>query len=515
MDDGLLQTVEHGDEEPRFVMLETVREYAREQLTAHGELNEAQEVHAAFYRQLAEQAAVRLSGPDQDDWLARLDAEHDNLRAALAWSRDRSAGAAHLPLATTLWRFWQVRGYLSEGRRWLEEALAHGSAPPSLRAEALTGAAALARSQGDYEQAVRLQEESLKLWQEIGDQRGTATALQTLGVIAWDQGGYQRAIELYEEGLAISRDLGDRRLIGSMLGNLGSALADQGDSARAVEILEESLALRREMNDRRGIAILLSHLGRAAKFLGEAECATAYYTEALLGFRRLGDIHSSAVMLVNLGQVAIERGALHEATGLYDEALALCRDLGEQRGIAECLTGFGQIAAARGRPARAARLLGSAAALRRQIGASQVPPPEQARYDSLVAGIRAAVGEETFAAAWTTGVALPLDRVLAGTPNGEESADERGRDVQRADTPAPPRTAPALPGGLTAREAEVLGLIAAGGSNREIADTLVVSVRTVEHHIANIYRKIDARGRADATAYAIRHGLLHPEPPSR
>jgi non-specific serine/threonine protein kinase len=270
-------------------MLETVREYGLEQLAASGEEMMARDRHLAWCVALAEEAEPRLTGPEQVAWLARLEAEHDNLRAALGWARERGEGKMGLRLAGALWRFWWTHGHLSEGRRWLEETLKRGDrASAASRATALTGAGTLAWTRGDYAHATAPHEKCLVLRRALGDRSGIAHALGTLGNVAHSQGDYGRATTIYEECLAIRRALGDRQGIASALGNLGAVAYQQGESRRAVALQEESLALKRALGDTWGIAGSLVNLGNVAYSQGEYGRAEVLYEESLALFRELG-----------------------------------------------------------------------------------------------------------------------------------------------------------------------------------------------------------------------------------
>jgi len=231
VDKSLLRS-EQGTE-PRFTMLETIREYGLEQLASVGEAEALRRRHAAHYLAVAKRAEPALTGAEQGTWLARLEGEHDNLRAALQWSRDSGESALGLRLAGALWRFWYVRGHLSEGRAWLDGLLALTTSDrepdvAAIRAKALTGAGVLANIQGDYDRATVLCEESLTLYRRLDDTRGPAVALNILGNLAMNQGAYARAVALSEESLALYRTLGDKRGMAVALNNLGVVLLHQG-----------------------------------------------------------------------------------------------------------------------------------------------------------------------------------------------------------------------------------------------------------------------------------------------
>ena len=475
--DGLASLLEKSllrqgaGDEVRFTMLETIREYAREQLGARGEAAVQQQQHAEYYLALAEAAAPELRGAHQVAWLERLNAEHDNLRAALAWLLEQQAIACSLRLAGALWRFWHIRGHLSEGRRWLEAALAlagrEGPVPPIgtvpplpdtghrvAKAQALNGAGALATSQGDYAMARALHERSLALRRELGDTRGIAASLNNLGLVAREQGDYGAARALFEESLALKRELGDKLAIANSLSNLGLVAFDQGDYGAARALHEESLTLGCELGDKWGIAISLS----------------------------------------NLGEVARAQGDYATARVLFEESLTLKRELDDKLGIAHSLEGFAGVASAQGHAEQALRLAAAATTLREVIG-GPLSSVEQARLDRWLVPARQAVSEAIQTAAWEVGRAMPVEQAIAYA-------------LEPAPQPlVPPPAKTPYPAGLTAREVELLRLVAQGLTNVQIADRLVISPRTVNAHLSAIYGKLGVSSRSAATRFAVEHQL--------
>ena len=402
----------------RYWLQETMRQYAHEKLMAANMAPAAHERHLAWYLHLAEEGSHALTGPDQLTWLDRLTAEHDNLRVALSWSTavetPRSVGpAAALRLAGALWRFWWMRGFPHEGRRWLEMTLADPDAGPlESRTRALDGAGVLAADQGDYGRARALHEESLALWRAAGDPAGVAGALNNLGSVAQQQGDHQAARLAHEESLALYRSLVDAPGIAGALNQLACiARDDQGDYALAGTLLEESLALRRTLGDSRGVAISLNNLGLVAYCQSDYSRAGVLLEESLALRRSLGDTRSIANSLGNLGRVAIGLRDYRQGVDLYQQSLALRRDQGDRRGIVECLEGLALIAVMRQEADRAARLLGAAEALREEIG---FPRPQPARDvpDQAVA-LCASLGEEEFVALWAAGRSLGLEHAIA------------------------------------------------------------------------------------------------------
>jgi predicted ATPase/class 3 adenylate cyclase len=366
----LVQTEVAG--ETRFVLLETIHEYARERLEASGEAEAVRRAHAAYFQALAEEAEPALEGPQQGVWLACLEREHDNLRAALGWALETGEGEIGLGMTAALWRFWEMRGHLSEGRRWCERVLDQRSAAAAPRAKALTGAGTLAWQQGDYARATALHEEALALYREIGDQPGIAFALNNLGVQALDQGDHERAVPYFEQSLALARDVGATRISAFALHNLGEVARHQGAYGRAQALYEECLAL----------------------------------------LRRLGDSWVTCMQLIGLARVAQEQGNDARAMAFCQESLPVCRDTGCKDPIATCLEGVVTVACAQGQFERVAHLCGAAAALREAIGAP-IAPADRAGYERTVAAARAALGDDAFAAAWAVGQTWQVDEAIA------------------------------------------------------------------------------------------------------
>jgi len=451
VDKSLIKCESGTDETPRFMMLETIREYAREKLESSGQAARARRHHAAYYLRLVEAAERELSGARQERWFACLEAEYNNLWAALEWfASDDIAGG--LRLACGLRHFWHAHGYLSEGRAWIEGLLARcedRGVSDATRARALCVAGFLALHQGDLARTVMLSAASLTLDRGLGEQRGIADAMHNLAGVAFMRNEYARASELFEECLALYRALGDQAEVAQMLKNLGLIAKDQGDFARATGFYQESLAIRRALGDKRGIAQASFNLGVVAYWqgdyagaielseqglayyreladkmgaayvldtLGMAYCRQAAYEQAmrlldesLLMFRELGDQFGIALLLTDMGGVALAQNDAEQAARLYAEALALSWKIGDKRRVAFCLEG---LAAAGPCPAgRAARLFGAAAALRDAIG-SPLPPSERPDYERGLA-VAHAGDPQAFAAAWAVGRAMEFEQAVA------------------------------------------------------------------------------------------------------
>jgi predicted ATPase/class 3 adenylate cyclase/Tfp pilus assembly protein PilF len=394
--EGLSTLVDHSlvqqweeDGEPRFGLLHTIREYALERLEGSGEAEVLRRAHAAFFLTLAEQAEPELTGPEARAWLARLEREHGNLRAALGWARERGEAETGLRLVAALERFWWVRGYLREGRAWVEGLLG-----PAAGTGAASGTAGVVSPAEAVPVGVR------------------ARALLAGGSLALWQGDFAAAQPRLEQAAAQARAAGDRRTAGSALNSLGLLASRQGDRERAGARYEASLTLMREVGDQRGIAVVLANLGDLAVRQGDLERAAAVVNEALALGRQVGDHERIAVCLLYLGVVARKRGDLAPAEALGREALALFREFGDPRRCAAALEQLAATVGVAGHGARAARLLGAARAVQEVVGAPP-PAPERADTEAAVAPARAALGEERWAAAFAAGRAMTLEEAIA------------------------------------------------------------------------------------------------------
>jgi predicted ATPase/Tfp pilus assembly protein PilF len=378
--DGVTSLVEKSlvrvlgqDDDVRFGMLETVREYGWERLLSAREVSEVRDRHAAWCLALAERAEPELMGPNQQRWSDRLDAEHDNLRAAHAWSIERRRAEMALRLASAVQRFWTTRGLLGEGRRWLEQALEIDvPVPPSIRTKALVVSGVLAYYQGDYGQAVVLGEEALACSRLLDDPARIGAALGVLAMVAEASRELQRAETLFKEALSLFQLVNDRGRASGIINNLGLLAWRQGDNERAAALHEEALALRRELGDRVGQAGSLS----------------------------------------NLGLVAADTGDYMRAKALEGESLKLEVELGNKRGLADSFENVARIADAMREDDRSAVLFGAAEALRVRLGFPPFPLDGDTNQ-RRIAKLRARLGESAFAAAWEVGREMSLDEAIA------------------------------------------------------------------------------------------------------
>ena len=338
----------------RYGMLEPVMQYALEKLQESREAEETKRRHFAYFLGLAEEAeqiyglltGTKLTGAEGEAWMDRLEREHDNLRTALGWAKERGEVEAGLRLVGALGWFWWTRGYFVEGHNWAEHFLekpVRGDlrAMDGARAKALLGAGMLSYGRGDLLRSLGLLEEGLATYRRLGDQAGTAAILAELGKVVRAQGDDDRAQELSKEGLHLSRLLGDNRSAAISLLTQGHLARHRGDLARAAELFGEALALWKKLEDRRGVAYSLCNLGVAALERGEAGYALELHEESLRLYEALQDKPGRAYALINLGDVARSLGEEGRAVSLYEEALALHKELGIERGVLRALERLG------------------------------------------------------------------------------------------------------------------------------------------------------------------------------
>ncbi len=330
---------------PRVTMLETIREFGSEQLAAHHEATAIGQQHTAYYLALAQEAAAALDGPEAIAWLARLDTEHDNLRAALRWALDRGDRVTALRLAGALWRFWAQHGHLSEGRRWFREAFAlpgdAGPAAPAAQVNWLVGAARLAMDQAAFDEAAAYCAQAAALAREHGDARDQAAALNTQGLLARAQNRYADSAQAHQAALPLARAAADRSGAAAALLGLAYAAMFTGDATRAASLAEESLAEARESGDQPILAQVLFFLSWVASNGAGFERAGVLVTEALSLFSKLGDTSGCAEALFVLGTVEVYSGRYQEAAGFFADSLQLHRDGGAEPITARDLGGLG------------------------------------------------------------------------------------------------------------------------------------------------------------------------------
>lgn len=536
IDSSLLIQIERDGAEPRLVMLEMIREYGLEVLAASGQEEIIRQAHVDYYLALAEKAGPELVGPQQAEWLERLEREHANLQAAMHWTiaqgKMKHDMTSALRMGVALRNFWVVHGPYSEGRTFLEQALASSEGvAASVRANALFAAANLAFNQSDHDRAEELCQQSLQLFRELDDRPGIAYALYLLAWVSRDN--IEIDILLVEEALTHFKEIGDKEYIAWSVYTLAYSYTLRGEYSRAYALVEESLALHQKIENKRGIAFSLIQWARihfesqddlvAAHSLldesrvlfkelddkvglaysrslrgqilfrqGEVAKARLLIEESIMLHRELGAQQGVAESLCRLARVIAVQGDDTTAYALYEESLAIARTINLKELIATCLEGLAEVVTTQGNVVWAAQLLGAAEVLREAVSIP-VPLVDRANYDHLVADVCGSLGEKPFAALWAQGRTMTLDPVLA----------MQGRGVVQ------PPTTPSLPypAGLTVREIEVLRLTVKGLTNAEIAEALGLSGKTVAHHLTHIFNKTSSENRSAAVAFAIRHGL--------
>jgi tetratricopeptide (TPR) repeat protein len=415
VDKSLLRQEEGPNGEPRFVMLETIHEFAREKLRQSAEEQEIRRTHAEYFLTLAEEAYPELRGPHQLEWLERLEAEHDNMRAALSWALERNEAEVALRLGGALWGFWFVRDYHSEGRRWLEEALAmDGRESPGSRAMALAGAGWLAVDQGNLGRAKEACEEGLELLEHEARKASEAKLflLACLGWVAWHREELGQASELLEKGLALSPEMSDTWWFASSLFSLAIVPQSRGDYERATELYQQSMDLFRELGDKQSLAFCLNNLAMTVYAQGDLGRAAQITEESVALHRELGNKGGVSTGLYNLGWMTLLQNNLGRAVDIYRESLSLSWDAGLNPLVQSALEGFACVAAAKGEAERAARLWGAAQALHETKGIPRdIDFLDEA--DARISAVRTGMGEQAWEEAWRKGRVMTLDGAIS------------------------------------------------------------------------------------------------------
>jgi non-specific serine/threonine protein kinase len=497
--DKSLVIVEERDGASRYRMLETIRQYALEKLAEADEVEWTRNRHLDFFLHLAEEARPNLNGPDPLKWLRRLDVEHDNLRFAVRTAQEHKATAKGLRLVSALGKFWQARGFLSEGRALAALFLAPSDGMDSstklIRIQVLIQTGWFAVLQNDYAMGDSLLNESIALCQELGDETGVAQALVFLGFVAFNQGNTTLAHSRIDKAVALLTPQGDKRTLASAFNFLGMVFREEGDYGAARALMEEALGLRRALEEKGAIASSLNDLGATAFAQGDPSAESLLETSLEMR-RELEDRFGIPRCLHDLGAVALGGDDLAHAYTRFSEALADFRDQGDKRNAIKCLEGLAGVAAAAGQIVQAARLLGAAQFAREAIGVP-LPITWRANYDRALSVVRKRLDQATFASAWAEGRAMSLEQAMEyilAEPYVKISA-----------TNAKPAHDP---NSLTPREMQVLRLVAAGLSDAHIAKELVVSARTVNAHLGSIYSKLGVNSRSAAMRYALDHKLI-------
>jgi predicted ATPase len=419
---NLVQRVDGPAAEARFTMLETIREYAVERLAASGEDAAARRAHAAYCLVLAEEGNPELSPGERAAWLARCDLEIDNFRSALDWLFQTRGLDWALRLCMALFRFWDMREHLIEGRSRLETILdLAGDGHAKERAQTTIFLGAIATAQGDFRSAERFLEQSLALNRRIGDRWGIAASLNALGVSARDRGDYASAQESFERSLSCWHQLGDRLSAARCLHNLANVLKSRGDYSRAGVALQQATAIFEDLGDRSGAAWSINSQGDTAREQGNLPDARGLYERALCTFREVSDHWGAARSLTDLGYIRCEQAEYAAAHAAYQEALELFRGLGHRRGIARALEGAACLAAARGHSIAALKLAAAAAGLRVSISAP-LPQAEKQMLDHRLSRAWEALGRSAGEKAWAEGSAMSIEQAVRCSLEEGESA---------------------------------------------------------------------------------------------
>ncbi len=424
---SLLRQISGAAGEPRFMMLETMREYAQEKLVERGETNFIREQHARYFLAFAERAALELTGLSAAEWHNRLESHHDNLRSALRWclANDHD-GLTSLRLVNSLHHFWWTRGYLSEGRAWLSAALRlnGASAPTQLRADVLRGAGGIAYQQCGYAAARTFYREALDIYQYLGDQHGVARTLLSLGDVEMSVGDYETCESLFQQGARMLQAIGDILGYAHALDFLAwCVLRGRGDYTQAAAWFEQALTLFHQTSDMNGIALVYSGLGEIALRHEDFEQATQLLEQSLGLRRQLGQMWGIAATLGSLALVAQFQGDVQRAMALLSDSLLIRKEIGDPGGMAWCLEKLAEIAHIDQDDGRAARILGAAAALRASVH-SIIDPNDQPKYDRLIARVRSWLGDDIYEAVWMEGKAMSLESLIEYLALSKHSSSE-------------------------------------------------------------------------------------------
>ncbi len=422
VDKNLVQHVDRSEAEPRFAMLETIREYGLERLTDSCEQSATRRAHAAYCLVIAEEGNPELNPADRARWLAQCDLEIDNFRFALDWLFQTVDLDWGLRLCVALFRFWDMREHLTEGRARLETVLRLAGASRSKeRARVSTFLGALATTQGDHPAARHFLQQSLSLYEELGDESGIAASLNALALSAQDQGDYSAAQSNFERSLACWRLLPDRLATARCLHNLANVVKVRGDYSRAQWALREATSIFEELGDRSGAAWSINQQGDIAREQGNWAAARELYQRALSAFRTDGDPWGLARSLTDLASIDCELGDHLAAHGAYREALQIFAGLGHRRGMARALEGFACLALAEGYAERALKLAAAAAHLRQEI---KVPlnQAEQSKFDQMLLRAWESLSEKEGKSAWLEGSAMNMEKAIRYSLEEPQSA---------------------------------------------------------------------------------------------
>ena len=485
--------------EARYRLLETIRQYAQEKLRASEDWVSAHEHYLACFLRLTEEVVPKLREQFQQLWFDWLEVENDNIRAALAWALEQGRIEAGMRIGTALYSFWQRRAYVQEGHIWYERFLhqTDDSVPLAVHVNVLTWSSVMASFLGDAVTATARGQEAVALCEAAGEEGKPLLAVALIGVAsgASAAGDYQTAFTICGRLNDMYRELGDLYSLGTGIMMEGGIAIALGKYTAAQVLLNESMVLARAASDKYRIALTLNYMGDLARSERQIVQAHSAYEESLSILRELGAAHEIPATLHNLAYVCLYQGDLERAQALSYECLEAQRALGNRPGVLEGLFGFAALASATGLAAESARLYAAAVANGRGGDSASLWPLEKLEYEHYIGSARAKLSDAEFEAEQAEGRALSMEQAIAYALNLPFGPPKPSQKVIEA------------PQELTEREREVVTLIARGLSNGEIADELVLSKRTVEHHIANILSGLGFTNRAQIVRWAMENGL--------
>ena len=500
----------------RYRLLEPVRHYVLEKLEQSGEAEDIKRSHAGYFLALAEEAEPWLSGPRGAEWFERLEEELDNIRVALSWARARGEAELSLRLAGALGGFWFWGGHYDEARGWLEAALAQEARTSTLaRAKALAATSSTAWAQSDLGRAKGAAEEGLRLSKEAGIEgdrttffRGGTSRAVFLNLLAEsfaEQRDHERTMKLGQESLGLNRQAGDVQGISWSLLNLGMASDDRGDFEQAEEFYAEGLSLARESDSVYECFHFFLSWGWTSLVQGDHQRATRLTEEALELARERGRGFEGMLprAIENVGWAALLGGESQRAKAQFEESLTLSKELDDRATIVASLEGLACVAGANGEALRAARLFGTAEALMEATGYGR-SPQESAMVEPYRASARSRMGEVGWDEALAEGRTMSMKAAISYALSEARSSTATPQTTSEQ----PLSSTPDHPARLTPREIEVLGLVATGMTNPQVAQRLFLSPRTVQRHLNSVYRKLGVTSRGAATHFAVEHGLL-------
>lgn len=413
VDQNLVQATDRGTGETRFSMLQTIREFAAEMLVQSGEQPLTRRSHAAYCLVIAEEGNPDLNPEQRSQWLTHCDHEIDNFRLALDWTQEVQEQEWGLRLGVALFRFWDMREHLAEGRAWLEAVLRLAGTDHTMeRARVALFMGALATSQGDNAAAEKLFSVGLGMYEELGHEPGIAAELNALAIVARDRGDYALAQSRFERSLACWRMVADQFAVARCLHNLATVVKIRGDCARATSALREASEIFDKLGDRSGAAWSMNQLGDVHCASGDVAKGRECYEQALAAFREASDPWGAARSLTDMGYIDLENGCLEEAVAVFRESLQVFGNLRHRRGVARVLEGFATVAVTTGDAARALKLAAAASRIRRQIDAP-LSRNEQSKVENTIRSASSLLETSEADGAWSEGAAMSLDDAIA------------------------------------------------------------------------------------------------------